>query len=651
MCTTSSISIRPRPWICKRRFSDAGLLVLLFAATAAAQLSPGPLSKAHESLNGLTQCTGCHILRVGSGDLKCQECHTEIAERLEQKRGYHATVVKNPADGKECATCHSEHNGTDFDLIHWPVLLDKFDHRQTGYALEGKHAGLACERCHAPAHIASSERSAIKVRDLTKTYLGLSQDCVSCHQDPHAGRLGATCTQCHNFTDWKAASGFDHSKTRFPLTGLHAQVACEKCHTAGGEKGETKLTGLAFNSCTDCHQDPHKGSFTQTCETCHTTVGWHSVRMSSAAFDHSRTDFPLEGKHASVGCAQCHAGGDFKKPVAHALCMDCHKPDPHQGQFRERPGGVECAPCHTVESFKTTTYGIKEHAASKYPLLGKHAEVECGQCHKPSGTATKFKIAFARCMDCHVDEHRGQFAAAPYRNRCEECHAVQGFQPAKFTLAQHQQTRYALDGSHLAVPCLECHRSTQIQGASTAQFHFTNQTCTACHTDPHKGQFQAEMNRVRADGRPAGCQACHTTQSWRNPTGFDHSKTEFPLTGAHRSVACADCHTAKAGQTSAFTGTPKNCEGCHQDPHGGQFVRADGQATCANCHDVARWTPSKFDHNRDSAFSLEGAHQNVLCASCHQLRREVNGQPVLFYKPTPTACADCHADKQAQRGR
>lgn len=623
--------------------------MLLFAAISGAQLSPGPLSRAHESLSGVTQCTSCHTLRIGTPELKCQECHTEIAQRLTQKRGLHATQVKNPADTRECATCHSEHNGTEFDLIHWTAPLEQFDHGQTGYALEGKHAGLRCEQCHAPEHISAAERPSIKMRDLTRTYLGLTSDCVSCHEDPHAGRLGANCTQCHNTTDWQAASGFDHSKTRYPLTGLHAQVACEQCHTTGGAQGTAKFTGLAFGSCQDCHQDPHRGSFAQTCETCHTTSGWRSIRMP-ASFDHSQTDFPLEGKHVSVGCAECHAGGDFKKPVAHAQCMDCHRPDPHQGQFRESADGAECASCHTVESFTTTTYGVKEHAESGYPLLGKHIQVECAECHTPAGTATKYKIAFARCLDCHVDAHRGQFAAAPRENRCEDCHAVQGFQPAKFTLTQHQTTRFALDGAHRAVACVDCHQPAPIAGASTAQFHFTDQTCTACHNDPHEGQFEDQMSRVRADGKMAGCQACHTTQTWRNPTGFDHSQTEFPLTGTHRSVSCAECHTAAAGagKASIFSGAPKNCEGCHQDPHGGQFVSASGQTTCASCHATVRWAPSSFDHNRDAVFPLEGAHQNVACADCHQLRREVDGEPVLIYKPTPTACADCHSDQQVQ---
>jgi hypothetical protein len=623
--------------------------VLICAAGAAAQLSPGPLSRAHESLSGITQCTSCHTLRVGSAELKCLDCHTEIAQRLTQKRGLHATQVKNPSDSKECATCHSEHNGADFELIHWQTPLERFDHRQTGYALEGKHAETDCQECHTPANIRAAERPSIKIRDLSKTWLGLTQDCAGCHQDPHAGRLGPTCTQCHNFTDWNAASGFDHSKTRYPLTGLHAQVACEKCHTPSGPQGTAKLTGLAFGSCKDCHQDPHRGGFAQTCESCHTTGGWGAVRMP-ASFDHSKTDFPLLGKHIAVGCAECHSGGDFKKTLAHAQCMDCHRPDPHQGQFREHAGGVECASCHTVEGFKPSTFGVEEHAASRYPLLGKHAGVACGDCHTPAGTATKYKIAFGRCLDCHSDEHRGQFAAAPYGNRCEDCHGFEGYRPAEFSLADHQKTRFALEGSHLAVPCADCHTTAVIAGGSTAKFHFAEQTCETCHSDPHGGKFQATMDRERADGARAGCQACHNVQTWRDAGGFDHSTTDFPLTGAHRSVMCSACHlpstAADGSREASFRSAPTVCAECHQDEHGAQFVTAGMQKACDNCHVTARWTPSNFDHEKDSTFSLAGAHQSVSCGNCHDLRRDIGGKSILFYKPTPTACADCHTDQR-----
>ena len=91
-----------------------------------------------------------------------------------------------------------------------------------------------------------------------------------------------------------------------------------------------------------------------------------------------------------------------------------------------------------------------------------------------------------------------------------------------------------------------------------------------------------------------------------------------------------------------FKGTPKNCEACHTDPHGAQFAAKDGITKCGDCHMDQRWTPSTFDHDKRTQFPLTGRHANVGCPICHTLQREVQGKPVLFYKPTPKKCADCH---------
>src|SRR2546430_10916301 len=52
------------------------------------------------------------------------------------------------------------------------------------------------------------------------------------------------------------------------------------------------------------------------------------------------------------------------------------------------------------------------------------------------------------------------------------------------------------------------------------------------------------MARRRADGTPQGCEACHNVRSWIEVSGFDHSKTKFPLLGAHRSARSEE-HTSE----------------------------------------------------------------------------------------------------------
>src|SRR5256884_7166986 len=153
------------------------VVAVLFSAAlpARSQISPGPLSKAHQSLSGTTQCAGCHQFGTSTPTFKCLDCHKEVAQRLAAKHGYHAQIqMKNP-NGKDCVRCHLDHNGEDFSLIHWEPSQKQFDHRLTGYVLEGKHAGLACEKCHMPAYMVANERALIKMKDVSKSFFGLSQ--------------------------------------------------------------------------------------------------------------------------------------------------------------------------------------------------------------------------------------------------------------------------------------------------------------------------------------------------------------------------------------------------------------------------------------------------------------------------------------------
>jgi hypothetical protein len=106
----------------------------------------------------------------------------EIASRVAGRKGLHATYDLKPGESRGCVHCHSEHNGEDFPLIKWD--LKTFDHKQTGYVLEGKHADVACNRCHTADHVSQPERAAIRVRDLSKTFLGVSSACTTHSRSP-----------------------------------------------------------------------------------------------------------------------------------------------------------------------------------------------------------------------------------------------------------------------------------------------------------------------------------------------------------------------------------------------------------------------------------------------------------------------------------
>ena len=618
--------------------------LLVGARTLNAQISPGPLAKAHQSLSGDTNCTKCHEVSTRAPSFRCLECHREIAAELQQNRGLHATYPRSGPEGAACVKCHSDHNGVNFQMIHWDPTPTEFDHSKTGYSLDGRHARVSCRSCHTAQHISTQQRPLLGAKDLNRTWMGLSPSCGTCHEDKHQGRFGADCARCHSTTDWKAASvskeGFDHSKTRFPLTGEHRYVLCKSCHTPD-DGGQPRYSGLAFASCSACHRvDPHKGAFKQGCDSCHTTFTWKRSAFT-ATFDHSKTHFVLEGKHAAVGCMECHTGGDFKTPIAHDACADCHKPDPHGGQFAKRSDGGKCESCHTVQGWSPSTFSAVDHAKTGFALIFPHAKVRCSSCHVPAGKDTRFKIKYAFCIDCHKDEHDGQFAAVPWNNRCERCHEGATFKTTSYSLALHQRSSFPLTGSHIAVACIDCHKAPS--GTKVIPYHFSQLACTTCHDDVHHGQFAARMRVHNAIGRTVGCEACHSTKEWKELTKFDHDATRFPLTGSHRATACAECHKPPNLELTMrhvnFTKVPEKCGECHENPHAEQF--GDRAQQCDSCHNTNKWRPSLFDHEK-TGFPLRGGHENVACSACHMLKKQVNGAEALFYKPTPKKCEACH---------
>ena len=609
-------------------------LALLVVSTGVllGQMSPGPLSKAHKDLEGPLSCAKCHAFGAGKAEFKCLDCHQEISRRLAQKRGYHALQVKAGTKSNDCARCHSEHNGLEHAIVRWPgVSREKFDHAQAGFRLEGKHAPLKCDDCHNLKYLDPADRSVLKRVNLAGTYSGLNGRCGACHQDVHQGEFAGSCGDCHSQASWKNPPNFLHSKTKFDLTGRHAQIQCSACHKGSGSAAKViqfKVSG-PFQSCTDCHKDPHANGFGQACERCHTTGSWKQMNTGKQ-FDHSHTRFPLLGKHADIKCDTCHKGDGAAFPAQLDVCISCHR-DPHLGQFSEQIAGSDCKVCHDETGFEKTSYGVAQHKETAYPLAGKHATVECSACHVKKEEHTQFKMAFAACTDCHKDAHNGQFTAAPYLNRCDSCHDVNDFHPSTFGPIEHGKTKFALAGAHAAVPCSGCHVPQEKK--ELTEFHVKGAHCLDCHKSPH-GDLAASFT----------CEGCHKTKDWQETIFFDHSNTKFALAGRHVAVKCAGCHKVaeQAGvRTVPFAPTSRQCETCHEDPHQGQFKSTSDRVICAECHTANDWRPTQFDHNLHSDFKLDGAHANVPCNLCHE-RTQVAGKIVITYKGTPRECKQCH---------
>ncbi len=505
-------------------------LLLLLSLGGAAQLAPGGLVRAHEHLEGLSNCTKCHTVGEKVSNQKCLDCHDEIDQLIKQGRGYHVSIE---VYGKECVSCHSDHHGRDFQIIK--LDQENFNHELTGYSLKGAHADVECNDCHNSINISNP----ISQKTTEGTFLGLGTDCLSCHDDYHQNTLSGNCTSCHNLESFAPAVHFDHQQTDFPLEAKHANADCVDCHEMLEKDGRQfqQFAGTDFQNCTSCHEDVHENKFGQDCQQCHTVQSFREI-IDIERLNHDNTNFPLQGLHETVGCKSCHRNS-YIEPLAHSQCSDCHS-DQHRGQFKNENPGSDCSDCHTVHGFSPSTYTIEKHNHTLFSLEEAHLATPCFACHQKN-ERWEFRDIGVKCIDCHENIHEGfiskQFMA---ENNCENCHSTSSWIDISF---DHQQTGFVLEGKHAEITCRDCHFVQVGDGTFNQRFNDLQNQCIACHEEQHKGQFE---KRYKND-----CSQCHGFDTW-NASRFNHDNSRFKLEGKHLELDCIKCHPLVGKPTDRF---------------------------------------------------------------------------------------------------
>jgi len=394
----------------------AGLGISLWLS-GGEMFSPGAVSaksKAGVVLNSYNShaefehdCAQCHQPLKGGMAVLCNGCHENIAGQIASAQGTHGRMK----DVENCAGCHSEHKGRNFDPVQ--AALAKFNHNRTVFPLTNKHALIECQDCHTAA-----------------SYGEVSKTCAGCHAEPalHAGLFAPECESCHDTAAWQPANldgqPFDHAKTAFSLVkhqlGYDGQpVNCASCHSQALKTVDTR-------ACIDCHTghparqavaeklaNPadfmrvHADTYGTDCMSCHDGAD----RMSG--FKHE-TVFALDGKHTGLACEKCHANRNFQKTAR--ACSDCHEePKIHAGFF-----GLKCQLCHTSAAWLPAL--LTNHT---FPINhGEGGEVECKVCHP--GSYDQYT-----CYGCHEHqpgdmqkEHREvSMSAGVTLEQCAVCHA------------------------------------------------------------------------------------------------------------------------------------------------------------------------------------------------------------------------------------
>ncbi len=507
-----------------------------------------------------------------------------------------AGTVQNPHGPLkwDCQACHTPKG---WKQLRFPL---KFNHTETGYPLVGKHKSANCLGCHT---------------DLKFRYVGVT--CADCHTDIHQAALGLDCQRCHTPNGWTSQQNILelHENRGFTLTGVHATVDCQACHQ--GDR-ETRFVGTP-TECQGCHAtafqqttnpDHAKAGFKLNCGACHTMT---SATWQQSSFQHVPIA-TMKGAHAQLTCNDCHHQ-QFKGTSQN--CDDCHhtdylattEPAHRQFQFPTR-----CEVCHNQVSWNDAEFDHLQQ--SGFALEGAHAHIGCIQCHVNNQTSGLPRD----CFGCHADNYRNatdpNHVSGNFNHDCTQCHSNQSWTPATFN---HNNTNFPLTGAHQQLECQSCHANG---------YSGTPTDCYSCHQSNYESTTDPDH---QAAGFSTNCETCHSTDAWQ-PATFDHDQTDFPLTGAHKTVQCQDCHG------NGYSGTPTDCHSCHKtdydnttDPN---HQAAGFPTNCENCHNTNRWNETTWDHDSQYFPIYSGKHKDKwnTCSDCH-----VNSTNFAIFE-----CINCH---------
>ncbi len=375
-------------------------------------------------------------------------------------------------------------------------------------------------------------------------------------------------------------------------------------------------------------------------------------------------------------CTQCHQLRT--RGIDRDRCLSCH--EPLAARIREGEGyhgalvETDCGGCHKEhlgKNFRVMHFDAEsfDHDSTGYTLRGHHEDAECRACHTRELIVSREVLDFkgaggaldqtflglgTECATCHDedDPHGNQFGD----QRCSGCHNEEGWEgAAEF---DHARAAYPLEGRHREVECGDCHtgRGANREGETLLYRPVEASDCRSCHEDPHRGRLSGS------------CSQCHGPEGWsrirrgRVEGSFDHRSTRFPLEGAHERARCASCHDATSPAPGTHITFPSGevgtrayprprydqCSSCHSDPHAGAFE----EEGCDGCHTEEAWSPTEFGlerHDRESTYSLTGAHRVTPCSACHE-SGDAEDRRWEFRIQGADDCGTCHGSDDPHEG-
>lgn len=260
---------------------------------------------------GRPTCVSCHKRKHG-GLSDCSRCHTTSAFRPATFRHWRVFTLSGAHARLACAKCHarnayasvkgggstacvschgSMHGGLkNCSACHTTSSFDPstFSH-SSRWRLTGRHAALACKKCHPSNRYAS--------------VIGSPSKCSNCHGKKHG--IKTACDKCHTTKGFSPIKKITHPVPP-TLGGEHAKRACSLCH-------RTLVFTATPRSCNECHNAPHVGP--TDCERCHRPTVWTDVHFYTHDEIGYHTGIPFED-----ACIYCHTTGNYLVQT----CGACH---------------------------------------------------------------------------------------------------------------------------------------------------------------------------------------------------------------------------------------------------------------------------------------------------------------------------------------
>jgi hypothetical protein len=209
----------------------------------------------------------------------------------------------------------------------------------------------------------------------------------------------------------------------------------------------------------------------------------HSVKTFSPSSysieKHNRSGFALDGSHMATPCFACHKTDEkWNFAITKTRCIDCHE-NFHKDYIDEKyMPEADCKSCHSNKMWDEILF---DHNKTNFQLLGKHKNASCRNCHFEESAGNlctqQFKGLATSCENCHVDVHFKQFVQEN-RTDCTRCHTFNNWKAEKFN---HSNTRFKLDGEHLGLECIKCHKPSDRLIQDYVVYKLEDTSCKSCH--------------------------------------------------------------------------------------------------------------------------------------------------------------------------